>query len=971
MCYSYIYAVNTPGMLFRNALAALATLFTLSFAQAQVLWFEDFEGEANGATSGTATGGTWTTTYGGAGTFSKQNPLGFNVFLVNDTDGEGVWNMAPVSIAATGRAIIETTVVGFLTGAGDYVRLYYRLDGGPEVLFFEQTGTVASFTLTGSAIVTGSTLEIVIRATTNGDAFGFDSYTFDDIRITAINTLYSRKSGNWNDATVGNGTWSAASLGGASCDCTPIATDYLIIGNSNTVDINVAATAGGVEVRNTGSLRYTVDNVDLNIDRGILQVDNGGSINRNGRANVQIDFDRGISSTFINNGTITTEAIEVTAANAQINISGSGSIVLTGDFSILADDIIVDNSLSGTFTIGDDLIFDQAADLFSDDAEFINRSSLTIASDILVGASDDDGNTFTNAAGATLNVVAINATDSDLDILNSGTITQTGDFLNVVGTANFNNLATGTWNWNFVQASFDAELNTALDCSAVGNTFVYGAAGGQNIAAVAYHHLTLSGSGTKVTTNNLDVNGNLLIAGTARLDPNTGNDNITLAGNWTVTSTNANPFDEGTEIVTFDGSTNSQSITTVLAGGETFSNLVLASTFPTAPQVTLNDNVGVSVGLTMTSGITNLNGNTLSILSNAAGSLVYTAGWVYGGPMLRAMANAGITVGAVRGHYPLGTATNYRPLFIGKPGGTGAGNTTVQHDGTLNTTSNVSFTDDLTITRRHNSFWTISSTVGGAAATWSLWAGGTGFGTIANTAHLRLSTSSGVVGTPGTNTGTTASPLVERLALSVALLNANNFHIASVDAVNSPLPIELLSFNATPDGSRVRVEWTTATELNNDYFTVERSVDGEKFSVAGNVPGAGNSFQQQSYQYLDEFPLTGVSYYRLRQTDIDGTFSFSPIKRVEISAAVAGLLVSPNPVEDGALKFRARGLRAGEEAEIRLIDLNGRNLGALMVQADAAGTIEGTVDVKGTGPGLYLLQMHAASFRSTEKVVIR
>lgn len=959
-------------MVLRKVAVLLCLMIGVFQAQSQVLWYEDFEGETDGATTGTATGGTWTATYGGAGTFSKQSPLGINLFRAQNTITEGVWTMdAPVSIAATGRAIAEVTVVGFLVGAGDYIRCYYRVDGGPETLFFEQVGGLLNFTLTGTAIVTGSNLQIVIRASVNGDFAGLDRFSFDDIRITGINTLYSRKSGNWNDVTIGNGTWSVLSLGGASCDCAPIATDYVIVGNGNTVDLNVSGTAGGLEVRNASGVRYTNNAVELNIDRGILQVDAGGSIDRNGQTGVQIDFDRGVNTTFLNNGTITTETIEVTAANAAIYVSGAGSITLTGDFSILADDIIIDNSLAGAFTIGDDLIFDQTADILSDDAEFINRSTLTVTSDIVVGANNDDGNIFTNAAGATLNVSAINTTDSDFNVQNSGTINQAGDFVNVVGTANFNNLATGTWNWNFVQAAFDAQLNTALDCSAAGNTFVYGAAGGQNIAAVAYHHLTLSGSGTKVTTANLDVNGDLLIAGTARLDPNTGNDNITLAGNWTVTSGDANPFDEGTETVTLDGSLNSQTVSTVLAGGETFANLVLANTFPTNPQVTFNDNVGISTVLTMTSGIVNLAGNTVSINSNAAGSLVYTSGWFYGGPMLRAMANAGITVGTVRGHFPLGTSTNYRPLFLGKPGGTGTGNTTVLHDGTLATTSNVAFADDVPITRRHDSFWTVASTVGGAATTWSLWAGGTGLGTIANITHLRVSTSTGVVGTPGTNSGTTASPLVERTALSVALLNANNFHIASIDAINSPLPIELISFKAIAEESRVRLEWETASEINNDFFSVERSGDGEHFVATGTVKGAGTILEQTNYRFYDDFPPAGVSYYRLRQTDLDGTYSFSGIERIVMDEVPAHGRIFPNPSSDGRFTVQVRGLRPGEEAELRITELTGRAVVNGEVQADQNGILQMPVDMRGSSRGIYLVQINSGSLRWVEKVIIR
>ena len=157
----------------------------------QVLWFEDFEAEANGVQTGTASGtigGNWTATYGGAGTFSKQNPLGFNLFQATNTLTEGVWNMnAPISIAGTGRAIIEVTVVGFLVAPGDYFRAYYRLDGGPEVLFFEQNGAFLSFTLTGSAIVTGGIRNRIrsrgIRIRVRNRGFGVDRHPIDLDRV--------------------------------------------------------------------------------------------------------------------------------------------------------------------------------------------------------------------------------------------------------------------------------------------------------------------------------------------------------------------------------------------------------------------------------------------------------------------------------------------------------------------------------------------------------------------------------------------------------------------------------------------------------------------------------------------------------------------------------------------------------------------------------------------------------------------
>lgn len=120
-----------------------------------------------------------------------------------------------------------------------------------------------------------------------------------------------------------------------------------------------------------------------------MQVDAGGSINRNGQTGVQLDFDRGIITSFIVNGSVTTEDIELPVANITLNISGSGSIITTGDFRLLEDEITVNNNLTGTFTIGDDLIYDQPSsgfdDLLQDNARFINNQTLTITSDILVG----------------------------------------------------------------------------------------------------------------------------------------------------------------------------------------------------------------------------------------------------------------------------------------------------------------------------------------------------------------------------------------------------------------------------------------------------------------------------------------------------------------------------------------------------------------------------------------------------------
>ena len=116
--------------------------------------------------------------------------------------------------------------------------------------------------------------------------------------------------------------------------------------------------------------------------------------------------------------------------------------------------------------------------------------------------------------------------------------------------------------------------------------------------------------------------------------------------------------------------------------------------------------------------------------------------------------------------------------------------------------------------------------------------------------------------------------------------------------VATPLPVELSAFTATAAGpAAVRLAWTTASEKNSDRFEVERSADGTAFDRLGTVAAAGSSSAPLAYAYLDERLPAGAAtlYYRLRQVDVDGTFSYSPVRSVARSGP-AGLALFPNPV---------------------------------------------------------------------------
>lgn len=112
----------------------------------------------------------------------------------------------------------------------------------------------------------------------------------------------------------------------------------------------------------------------------------------------------------------------------------------------------------------------------------------------------------------------------------------------------------------------------------------------------------------------------------------------------------------------------------------------------------------------------------------------------------------------------------------------------------------------------------------------------------------------------------------------------------------TPLPITLVAFEASITEQReVQLNWTTASEQNNDFFTVERSTNGIDWEAVVYVDGAGNSSNVIDYEDVDRSPYQGVSYYRLKQTDFDGATTYSDAERVEINGEAGLVSVYPNP----------------------------------------------------------------------------
>jgi hypothetical protein len=127
--------------------------------------------------------------------------------------------------------------------------------------------------------------------------------------------------------------------------------------------------------------------------------------------------------------------------------------------------------------------------------------------------------------------------------------------------------------------------------------------------------------------------------------------------------------------------------------------------------------------------------------------------------------------------------------------------------------------------------------------------------------------------------------------------NGDGYAMQTLQSV--PLGIQLLSFKASPiEKNQVLLEWITKRETNNAYFEVQKSADLDAWETLIKVDGKINSQVNQAYQVVDNQPYNSITYYRLKQTDFDGEFTFSYIISLNNQFAGALIKIFPNPSED-------------------------------------------------------------------------
>lgn len=145
--------------------------------------------------------------------------------------------------------------------------------------------------------------------------------------------------------------------------------------------------------------------------------------------------------------------------------------------------------------------------------------------------------------------------------------------------------------------------------------------------------------------------------------------------------------------------------------------------------------------------------------------------------------------------------------------------------------------------------------------------------------------------------------------------------------LSNPLPVTWLNFYGKANLTNVELAWATASEKDNDYFDVERSLNGIEFTAVGRVYGAGNSITQKSYSYTDDYPLIGTAYYRLKQVDFNGEYDYSKTIAVYFEGTQVfddnSVAIYPNPFKDGDLTLELKSIQGNTPVTIKVTSLTG------------------------------------------------
>jgi hypothetical protein len=373
-----------------------------------------------------------------------------------------------------------------------------------------------------------------------------------------------------------------------------------------------------------------------------------------------------------------------------------------------------------------------------------------------------------------------------------------------------------------------------------------------------FYNLVISGTATVTLGTTTHIYNDITLATGGTLVAN--NTYIYVSHDWNNTGGSFTEGSGGSSFVVFDG-TGTQHI-----DAETFYHAWFTKTAST--QIILDGNVNITAQLWWDNGFVTASSSAKLIF--LAGSTIVAAG---AGPT-RCVTGPVKKVGNTAFDFPLCTCngTNYSPLSISAPS-VATDAYTAEYFGTdpkpsYSTTSVTSPIDHVS----RKEYWYVTRDAGTSNVTiklpWGSWSG-----SVSSMTDLRVANYTGGSWTNSGNTATSGANAAGTVT-SAATSTFGPFTLSSVTSANT-LPIELISFKATCENKNRQLTWTTATETNNNFFTVYRSKDAVNWEEMGSVDGKGNSSQQVNYFFIEKEPYTDIAYYLLKQTDFNGNYSYS------------------------------------------------------------------------------------------------
>ncbi len=194
------------------------------------------------------------------------------------------------------------------------------------------------------------------------------------------------------------------------------------------------------------------------------------------------------------------------------------------------------------------------------------------------------------------------------------------------------------------------------------------------------------------------------------------------------------------------------------------------------------------------------------------------------------------------------------------------------------------------------------------------------------------------------------------------------YTIFTLDATNSPLPVTWLTVGAKINGIKNIINWVTATEINNDRFEIERTVNGKDFERIGTIKGAGNSSQNLYYEFIDNMPIKFCAY-RIKQIDHDDKFEYSPIVMPKIGTELSGkpeMVVYPNPANSTDIVIID--LKGTEllENKIQITDLYGK----VVYEANSQ-ELNNFLEIQNLPTGLYTILVDNRYGILTKKLMVK